>query len=119
MCEPFMCQFLFPMFDSASRCLATFFLKDNSFFITKDAVQLLLKSITQVYLFEMPKNSHHYNVCALFLKILKLLIVLASSKNRTRTLDLRKNGPPKKRTPWKKNFLGQKLETFRLSFVLG
>ena len=29
-----MCQFLFPMFDSADRCLLTFLLKDNSFFLT-------------------------------------------------------------------------------------
>ena len=29
-----MCQFLFPMFDSAGRCLLTFLLKDNSFFLT-------------------------------------------------------------------------------------
>ena len=49
----------------------------------------------------MPENSHHYNASTLFLKFLKLLIVLCIVSNRTRTriLDLRKNGPLGKTGP--------------------
>ena len=59
MCEPFiMYQFLFPMFCSAAMCLPTFLLKNNYFFLTWDAIQLLLKLIPLKYLFEVPENSH-------------------------------------------------------------
>ena len=59
---------------------------------------MLLKGIPQVYLFQMPENSHHYNVCTLFLKFLKMLIVLCivSKSDPDRV-----PGPEKKRTLWK------------------
>ena len=42
---------------------------------------------------------HHHN---------NLVNIVVSSKNRTRTLDLRKNGTPKKRTCWKNQTSGTK-----------
>ena len=46
----------------------------------------------------MPENSHHYNVCTLFLKFLKLHIVLCIVPKPNPDPD---PGPEKTRTPWK------------------
>ena len=58
---------------------------------------VLTDRYTTVIRFEMPENSHHYNVCPLFFQFLKLLIVLG--RTLTRTLNLRKNGPLGKTGP--------------------